>query len=73
MKFRAFTETLALAAAKEHADKYHIDEFVGQTCDTDKCMGWDGESRRCDCTNNRVHWDSYQERSGEWVVEAQAY
>lgn len=31
-------------------------EFNGQNCDD--CAGWDGESRRCDCGNRRVSWES---------------
>ncbi len=37
-------------------------EFDGMNCfdcseEGEKCRGWDGESRRCDCTNRRVDWE----------------
>lgn len=28
------------------------------------CKGWDGRSRRCDCRNRRVYWDT-DEGTGE--------
>lgn len=37
-------------------------DFNGQNCDDwgdgPSCTGWDGESRRCDCGNRRVSWES---------------
>lgn len=37
-------------------------DFDGMNCfdcseEGEKCRGWDGESRRCDCTNRRVDWE----------------
>lgn len=34
-------------------------EFDGSTCED--CAGWDGESNRCECGNNRVAWECFNE------------
>lgn len=50
-------------------------EFNGWNChdigtpENDACRGWDGESRRCDCGNRRVCWESDDEET----VYAQAW
>ena len=49
--------------AANYFDKYYLCElsnnifipFCGNNCDD--CMGWDGESKRCECGNRRVSWE----------------
>ena len=49
---------------KELKDGDVYTSFEGQNCEG-PCLGWDGESRRCDCGNRRVSWtyDSWSEFS----------
>jgi len=32
--------------------------FAGSDACDAACRGWDGVSRRCDCGNRRVYWDT---------------
>lgn len=53
-------------------------EFDGQNCEDvldegSYCAGWDGESRRCDCGNRRVYWDTEQTGLGKFYAIARAY
>lgn len=49
-------------------------EFAGMNCNDwlepnqSQCLGWDGVSRRCECGNRRVYWDT----SVEGMVFGQA-
>jgi len=62
------TENEAIAAAKEAAGG--LTDFYGQNCDD--CHGWDGESRRCECGNRRVYWETNEVAEGFYAY-AQAY
>lgn len=46
-------------------------EFNGQNCE-DHCLGWDGDSRRCDCGNRRVCWE-YNGDFDDMYVYGDAY
>jgi hypothetical protein len=54
-----------------------VDEFEGMNCnDYDEgtfCSGWDGESRRCDCGNRRVSWETGQYDNGKFYAYGVAY
>lgn len=68
-------EELDEAIAKAMQDGPFI-EFNGMNCNDwsgEKCLGWDGESRRCDCGNRRVSWEFYKDSSGTYVAYAEAY
>jgi len=55
------------------------DDFVGMNCndylddDAMECGGWDGESRRCECGNRRVSWETGQYDSGKFYAYGVAY
>jgi hypothetical protein len=52
-------------------------DFDGSTCDEfnedANCLGWDGNSRRCDCGNNRVCWQYASLSPTEWYFYAERY
>lgn len=56
-----------------------VDEFEGMNCNdyledgADECTGWDGESRRCDCGNRRVSWETGQYDNGKFYAFGVAY
>jgi hypothetical protein len=71
------TEEEAIAAAKANAKDCMID-FDGQNCadswdEGANCMGWDGESHRCDCGNRRVYWETSRNSEGKFYAYAMAY
>lgn len=70
------TEEEAIAAAKAEAEVDGWVEFDGQNCDDYKedsfCMGWDGESRRCDCGNRQVYWSTSKHDDGTFTAHAVA-
>ena len=51
-----------------------VDEFEGMNCNdyledgADECTGWDGVSRRCDCGNRRVEWETGQYSNGKFYA-----
>lgn len=62
------------AISKGMADAYV--EFQGQNCDDWDdvgCGGWDGESRRCECGNRRVFWQTEEQEPGKWVAYGEAW
>jgi hypothetical protein len=65
----------AIAAAKASASEEGMISFDGHNCDDlgRDCMGWDGESHRCDCGNRRVYWDTMQTSDGKFYAYATAY
>lgn len=67
----------AIQAAKENAKLLGYVNFDGQNCDdwSDEsfCAGWDGESRRCDCGNRRVYWETVKLDDGTFEAYAVAY
>ena len=44
--------------------------FDGDNCED--CVGWDMESRRCECGNRRVDWE-VDGSDGEYYIFAVAY
>jgi hypothetical protein len=78
MKFATPQEAIE-AAEKEAEMTGGPDEFEGMNCndylDDDQlgCTGWDGFSRRCDCGNRRVFWDTYGDKESGFVAFANAY
>lgn len=60
MKFYKTEDEAAANGLKDHGCQ---PTFEGHNChdvgipECDACMGWDGESRRCDCGNRRVYWE----------------
>ena len=54
-------------------------EFEGQNCndwlddDEPECEGWDGTSRRCDCGNRRVSWETYKDEKTGYHAFGVAY
>ena len=75
-EFASKEEAIASLIAKGEDDWI---EFDGQNCndylgeDDPECMGWDGESRRCDCGNRRVFAYATQNSNGTWSAYAEAY
>lgn len=71
MSYEGATEEEAIAAGI--ADAYV--EFDGFNCEDvgNDCAGWDGESRRCECGNRRVYWDTFKKEDGTWEAVATAY
>lgn len=68
------TEEEAIAAAKESAEQDGFVDFDGQNCDEESnCLGWNGESRRCDCGNRRVYWETVKHDDGTFTAHAVAY
>jgi hypothetical protein len=73
------TEEDALLAAKQHAEEHVFIEFDGMNCNDYleegqyECLGWDGEDRRCDCSNRRVSWDIEKNGDGTYYAVARAY
>ena len=53
--------------------------FDGWNCndyrdeDEMECLGWDGESKRCDCDNRRVYWYVTKDKDGLYRAEAIAH
>lgn len=43
---------------KELKESGELLEFDGDDNCTGNCSGWDGESRRCECTARRVYWET---------------
>lgn len=72
---RHATEELAEAFAKKEADEEGFISFDGWDCaDLDQpCLGWDGESRRCDCGNCRVTWTTYGDDQDGYYTLAETY
>jgi hypothetical protein len=72
------TRQEAIDAAVANAEDDYI-EFDGMNCNDylddgdEECGGWDGESRRCDCGNRRVYWETQQQHDGTWMAWAVAY
>ena len=66
----------AIAAAIEAGG---VDDFADMNCndyleeDDQPCTGWDGVSRRCDCGNRRVGWETGQFDNGKFYAYAVAY
>ena len=58
------TQEEAEAAAIAYVNENGPIDFDGMNCneylddDQIECGGWDGESRRCDCGNRRVYWQT---------------
>ena len=53
-------------------------DFEGNNCadswdEGSHCLGWDGESRRCDCGNRRVYWETNKTDDGKFYAYAVAY
>jgi hypothetical protein len=65
------TEDEAIKAAKANAELEGFVDFDGKNCDD--CVGWDGESRRCDCGNRRVYWETSKNSDGKFYAYAVAY
>ena len=67
-------EAAAIAYAKENGPI----NFDGMNCNDYKedhevdCDGWDGVSRRCECGNRRVYWETDM-INGLFTVVATAY
>lgn len=53
----AYDEAIA-AKQKELAETHSYIDFNGSD-NCENCAGWDGTSRRCQCGNRRVGWDSH--------------
>lgn len=72
------TEEEAIAAKIKELDGDFTD-FDGNNCadtgweDGTACAGWDGVSRRCDCTNRRVYWETSRDSDGKFYAYAVAY
>lgn len=66
------TQQEAIDAAVANAEDVGYVDFDGQNCDSE-CIGWDGTSRRCDCGNRRVYWETQQQHDGTWMAWAVAY
>lgn len=72
------TQEEAEAAAIEYVKLNGPIEFDGMNCndylddDQLECGGWDGESRRCECDNRRVYWQTDM-INGKYTVVATAY
>lgn len=54
-----------------------VEDFDGKNCEDvgeegTFCSGWDGVSRRCDCGNRRVEWETYQ-LNGKFYAHGVAY
>ena len=64
-------------AIKAGIEEGGVDEFDGMNCmdadDGTYCSGWDGVSRRCDCGNRRVSWETGQFDNGKFYAYAVAY
>lgn len=65
----------AIAAGIEEGG---VEEFDGKNCedtgeDGTYCSGWDGVSRRCDCGNRRVGWETGQYSNGKFYAYGQAW
>lgn len=50
---REILDKLVCEKIESSSDEFF--DFDGKNCD-DPCAGWDGISRRCECTNRRVLW-----------------
>ena len=72
------TQEEAETAAIEYVKLNGPIEFDGMNCndylddDQLECGGWDGESRRCECDNRRVYWQT-EMINGKYTVVATAY
>lgn len=71
--FYGATEQEAIAKGIENA----YVEFNGMNCedwdDNAYCAGWDGESRRCQCGNRRVGWETEEQEPGRWAAYGEAW
>lgn len=73
--FNTAEEAIA-AAITAIGDDYT--EFEGMNCndygdELDECAGWDGTSRRCDCGNRRVSWETYKDEKTGYHAFGVAY
>ena len=72
------TAEAAVKAAEESVGDGYV-EFGGMNCndylddDAVECEGWDGFSRRCDCSNRRVYWAAYGDAESGFTASAEAY
>lgn len=75
------TREEAIAAAIQEVEAAGgFTDFDGNNCEyawsddnSPDCLGWDGESRRCDCGNRRVYWATHKNDLGKWSAYAEAY
>ena len=67
------TEEEAISAAKEKLNKDVFIDFDGNDFCDDDCLGWDGESRRCDCGNRRVYWETEKDSNGKFYAYPQVF
>jgi hypothetical protein len=64
-------------AIDEYSESHYFPiSFCGDD-DCEDCDGWDGTSRRCECGNRRVYWESegnfIDYINGKYYISAQAY
>lgn len=69
------TEDEAILKAQTEALHIGLVDFEGMNCNDweYKCGGWDGVSRRCDCGNRRVYWETFKRDDGTFGAAAVAF